>query len=220
MSDEGIKSTWRCPACGRENPATASRCSLCLAARPGAADIVAEPSPVRGPSAETDEDNPRPPPSAPARSSVRWLTGAFIVGACGLLIPVFGSGLALLVALVPALIRLFRADCQPTANPLVRPADQIDWGWGSVAAAIAAASLVFISSLITFMIVFTLCTRGAIYDSTGRRDHSAELLDWVGGVTMGVLAAGGVGYGLVRLMFRREKRRDKPWEPPSSSFRP
>lgn len=220
MSDEGIKSTWRCPACGRENPATAVRCSLCLAARSGATGIVAEPGPQCIPSAETDDDYPQPRPPTLSRWPPRKLTGAFIIVACALFIPLFGAGLALLVALTPALVRLFRDDAQPAVNPLGRPADTIDWGCGSLTAATTVAILVVISSLITFMAV---CVPGAMFGSmsnTYHTDLAAWWLGWGGGVTLGVLAAGGVGYGLVRYWLRKEGGQSESAEPPNSGTRP
>jgi len=43
LSKAGLKSTWRCPKCDRENPATAARRALCRAERPGAAGVVVAP---------------------------------------------------------------------------------------------------------------------------------------------------------------------------------
>ena len=221
MTEEGFKASWRCPACGRENRATAALCSFCLAARPGTAGIADEPRPAVPLPEERDDDSPPRPPTAPSGMPLPMWIGVFIIVTCVLLIPFFGTGLALLVALTPALIRIFRAGTESSANPLVRPTWDRRWGCSGPVAVVGVTLLTVVSSLITLVAVCLPPTFAAAMEN--RPWAGSEFPVWVGwavGVPAGILAAGGVGYGVVRLLFREEKRKGGPWEPPGGDDGP
>ncbi|HVS36904.1 MAG TPA: hypothetical protein VMS17_15195 [Gemmataceae bacterium] len=136
-----------------------------------------------------------------------------MVIACGVLLFAYGLGLGLALVLLPSMLylyRLHREEPPETAAVTRNP----DLGW----AAVAIAGLVIFSSVITFVGV---CAPTGAYAISGlaQEGNLVQTLVWVSGLIGGLLAAGGVSYGLIRLLFRRGSRRDEPWEPPNIDVR-
>ncbi len=214
MSDDGIKSTWRCAACGRENLAAAAVCSLCLAPQSGTAatGLVARPAP--GPSVPAaDEDYPRPLPMSVFQRRLPGATATAIVFVCLVLAPLYGAGLALLIVLLPALIYLDRR-----ARMVAGAGRGKKRTFAVVLTAVVLAVLVVGSTLITFVGVCFPTGTYAIM-GMGGEGYAMQVLVWVGGLIGGLFGAVAVSYVLVRLMFRRGKRREEPWEPPHLNVR-
>ncbi|HVS40465.1 MAG TPA: hypothetical protein VMS17_33215 [Gemmataceae bacterium] len=125
MSTDITRGPKRCPSCGRENPPTAVRCSLC-ATRLDAA-IQATPGPAwseaYSPSLSDEEPPPRPP-----------LTGcAAFAAAAGFAVLVVGSGLVTFFTVCAAAVAV---------HPLTSPQDPVSGGCVGVVLGGLAATVV------------------------------------------------------------------------------
>jgi hypothetical protein len=213
MSEEGIKSSWVCPVCGRESRPLEPRCWFCAAPRPGATEVAAAAGPLRRLHVEPDEDYPRP---SPLYWKLPNLTARMIVAACLPLGLAYGVGFAVLIALAPALRRLFRISRERLSEITIPPptatrAQSI----ATIFAAIGTAALVVVSSLITFVAV---CGPTGAYAMLGMQDEPdpVRAAVWLAGLGGGMAAAGGLGYGIIAMLFCRKKDEGDapPWRRP------
>jgi hypothetical protein len=203
MSDEGATGAWRCRECGRENRLWETHCWYCSAPRQGGTDITTTPPAPPRPAPERDEDYPERRWLSPFHWRLPSLTGDMIIFLCGVLSLAFGIGLALLLGLLPALIRLYRVGRERRAELGVLPFLAVTRGFAVTAAASGIAFLVVVSSLITFAGV---CYPTGVYAVFNL--GSAPVLQaivWLGGLLGGMVLAGSLAYGIVRAFFRRQR---------------
>jgi len=105
----------RCPVCGRENPAGATRCTGCRAPL-SRSDDVADASPA--PAGEFSL--PEPPPKGLRAPLPRYTAVLLVAYGATLGLYTYGVGLISLLALVPPFIYLYHRAAAP-ANPFRRP---------------------------------------------------------------------------------------------------
>jgi hypothetical protein len=133
-----------------------------------------------------------------------------ILLACLLLGVLAGLGVVLLLVLIPALFHLTRVDEERKAAPAALRRQMAGQGLAAMLTAIGIALVVVVSSLAALVGVPCLTLLGAhIY----LRDAPPALLftALITGLFGGLAAAGCLAYGLVRLLFRREKSGAAPW---------
>ena len=144
--------------------------------------------------------------------------GVFILIACGLLIPLYGVGVALFVALIPALIRILRARSPSSDDPVARLADSTSWSCAQLVAALGLTFLIVVSAFIAFVAV-CLPVGGYAVTGLGPEGMPVQVMVWLAGLVGGLLLAAAIAYGIVRLFFRSEKRQGEPWEQPGADVR-
>ena len=225
MSTEGIQSTWRCPECGRENRVADVRCWLCFAPRPGAAAVADRPPPLCRPLGDDrDDDYPQLPRTAslfqrrlPIATAV--LIILLMLATLALMVLVFDPlgnavefvvtallGLAVLLILTPALVRLFRVGRARAAEPPPESRNLALQNFRVIIAAPLIAMLVVGSAFITFVAVCAPVTMTG-YVGMGEMGHSGwSCSRYCRRLGVRPPPACGVGYLVVFLFFRPTPR--------------
>lgn len=137
-----------------------------------------------------------------------------LVVLCLLLTTFYGVGIALLVALAPAIdhiVRVSRERYRPGQPPVSETA------WQAFAWPLAASGVAFLVALASLITFGAVCFPTGVYAVLGLSPLALQVTVWLLGLAGGMLAAGAVAYGLARLFFRRARPERPPWIPPESA---